>query len=146
MLKATRLLLQAFLFLTPSLAAAQSRPVVLKAATVLDGKGGIIRNTLIVVDGSKIARIGGAIPAGAIVYDLTSLTVTPGWIDTHSHIYTHFYHDRFAGDDEPPVHAMLSAAENAAATLDAGFTTIQSPGAAEDKDLREGIARGIVPG
>jgi imidazolonepropionase-like amidohydrolase len=113
---------------------------------VLDGKGQIIRNTIIVVEGSKIARVGGAVPAGASIYDLTSLTVMPGWIDTHSHIYHHFYHDRYAGSDEPPVHAMLSAADNAVATLNAGFTTIQSPGANEDKDLREAIARGIVPG
>jgi imidazolonepropionase-like amidohydrolase len=32
------------------------------------------------------------------------------------------------------------------ATLNAGFTTVQSPGAIEDKDLREAIARGLIPG
>jgi imidazolonepropionase-like amidohydrolase len=70
----------------------------------------------------------------------------PGFIDTHSHIYHHFYHDRYAGADEPPAHAMLAAVDNAIATLNAGFTTIQSPGAVEDKDLREAIARGLIPG
>jgi imidazolonepropionase-like amidohydrolase len=133
-------------FLIPLMAAAQGRPVVLKAATVLDGKGQIIRNTQIVIEGSKISRVGGAVPAGAVTYDLTGLTVMPGWIDTHSHIYHHFYRDRYAGADEPPVHAMLSAVDNAVATLNAGFTTIQSPGANEDKDLREAVARGIFPG
>jgi imidazolonepropionase-like amidohydrolase len=133
-------------FLIPLMAAAQGRPVVLKAATVLDGKGQIIRNTQIVIEGSEISRVGGAVPAGAITYDLTGLTVMPGWIDTHSHIYHHFYRDRYAGADEPPVHAMLSAVDNAVATLNAGFTTIQSPGANEDKDLREAVARGIFPG
>lgn len=136
----------ALFFLAPVLVLAQSRSVVLKAATVLDGKGQIIRNTTIVVEGSKIVRLGGAVPAGAITYDLTGLTAMPGWIDTHSHIYHHFYRDRYAGADEPPVHAMLSAVDNAVATLNAGFTTIQSPGANEDKDLREAVARGIVPG
>jgi imidazolonepropionase-like amidohydrolase len=144
--KLIRFPLHALLLLIPALVAAQSRPVVLKAATVLDGKGQIIRNTIIVVEGSKIVRIGGAVPAGAVTYDLTGLTVTPGWIDTHAHIYHHFFRDRLAGSDEPPLHAMLSAADNAVATLNAGFTTIQSPGAAEDKDLREAIARGIIPG
>jgi imidazolonepropionase-like amidohydrolase len=144
--KIIRLLCSALLLLTPTLIAAQSRPVVLKAATVLDGKGQTIRDTIIVVEGSKIVRVGGAVPAGASTYDLTSLTVMPGWIDTHSHIYHHFYHDRYAGSDEPPVHAMLSAVDNAVATLNAGFTTIQSPGANEDKDLREAIARGLIPG
>jgi imidazolonepropionase-like amidohydrolase len=133
-------------FLVPLMTAAQGRPVVLKAATVLDGKGQIMRNTQIVIEGSKISRVGGAVPAGAITYDLAGLTVMPGWIDTHSHIYHHFYRDRYAGADEPPVHAMLSAMDNAVATLNAGFTTIQSPGANEDKDLREAIARGLIPG
>jgi imidazolonepropionase-like amidohydrolase len=144
--KIIRLLCSALLCLAPALAAAQSRPLVLKAATVLDGKGQTIRNTIIVVEGSKIVRVGGSVPAGASTYDLSSLTVMPGWIDTHSHIYHHFYHDRYAGSDEPPVHAMLSAVDNAVATLNAGFTTIQSPGANEDKDLREAIARGLIPG
>src|SRR5580693_5212334 len=127
-------------------AAAQERPIVLKAATILDGKGQILRNTIIVVEAGKIARIGGEAPSGAINYDLTSLTVTPGWIDTHAHIFWHFDNGRLAGKEEPPVRAMLHAAENAILTLNAGFTTIQSPGSPEDKDLREAIARGIVPG
>ena len=128
------------------LASGQERPIVLKAATVLDGKGQILRNTIIVVEAGKIVSIGGDTPAGAIVYDLSSLTVTPGWIDTHAHIFWHFDNGRLAGKDEPPVRAMLHAVDNAILTLNAGFTTIQSPGSAEDKDLREAIVRGIIPG
>jgi imidazolonepropionase-like amidohydrolase len=138
-----------FLLATPlltQLAAGQQRPIVLRVATALDGKGQILRNTIIVVEGGKIARIGGGAPAGAITYDLTSLTVTPGWIDTHAHIFWHFDNGRLAGKDEPPVRAMLHAADNAILTLNAGFTTIQSPGSPEDKDLREAIARGTIPG
>ena len=125
---------------------AQERPVVLKAATIFDGKGQILRNTIIVVEGGKIARIGGDAPAGAVTYDLKSLTVTPGWIDTHAHIFWHFDNGRLAGKDESPVRAMLHAADNAILTLNAGFTTIQSPGSPEDKELRETIFRGIIPG
>lgn len=124
----------------------QERPIVLKAATVLDGRGQILHNTIIVVEGGKIARIGGEAPVGAITYDLSALTVTPGWIDTHAHIFWHFDNGRLAGKDEPPIRAMLHAADNAILTLNAGFTTIQSPGSPEDKDLRDAIARGIIPG
>ncbi len=127
-------------------APSQERPIVLKATMVLDGKGQVLHNTTIVVEGGKIARIGGESPAGAISYDLTRLTVTPGWIDTHSHIFWHFDNGRLAGKDEPRVRAMLHAADNAILTLHAGFTTIQSPGSPEDKDLRDAIARGIIPG
>jgi imidazolonepropionase-like amidohydrolase len=149
MLRHMRFVLAVFLFsisLLTKLATAQERPIVLKTATILDGRGQNLHNTIIVVEGGKIARIGGDAPAGAITYDLTSLTVTPGWIDTHAHIFWHFDNGRLAGKDEPPVRAMLHAADNAILTPNAGFTTIQSPGSPEDKDLREAIARGITPG
>ena len=126
---------------------AQERPIVLKASTVFDGKGQTLHNTIIVIEGSKIARIGGAAPAGAVIYDLSAFTVSPGWIDTHSHLSYHFdKNNRLAGTDEPFSQGLLSIAENAVRTLNAGFTTVQSPGAAVDKDLREAIARGILPG
>lgn len=125
---------------------AQERPIIIKAATVLDGKGQVLHNAMLVVEGGKIARIGGDAPVGAITYDLASLTVTPGWIDTHAHIFWHFDNGRLAGKDEPPIRAMLHATDNAILTLNAGFTTIQSPGSPEDKDLRNAIARGIIPG
>jgi imidazolonepropionase-like amidohydrolase len=131
----------------PSLVLAQHSVIAIKAPTVIDGKGKVIRNTVIVVEGSKISRIGGAVPLGAVVYDLAGLTVSPGWIDTHSHILYHFDNEnRMSGLDEPPVEAMLRGVDNAVLTINAGFTTIQSPGMPADKDLREAIARGIIPG
>jgi imidazolonepropionase-like amidohydrolase len=138
------------LFLLPIAVAtllAQERPVVLKTSTVYDGRGKTLHNTIIVVQGSKIVRIGGTAPADAITYDLTMLTVTPGWIDTHAHIVNHFdNNNRLAGGDEPVLQSAWHIAENVVATLNAGFTTIQSPGAIQDKDLRDAIARGLIPG
>src|SRR5580658_646553 len=126
---------------------AQERPIALKVSTAYDGKGKILRNTTIVIEGSKILRIGGAVPANAAVYDLTALTVSPGWIDTHSHIGYHFGDDgRNGGRGETPAHSMLRGVDNAIVTLNAGFTTIQSPGQATGKELRDSIARGIIPG
>jgi len=125
---------------------AQEKPVVLVADTVIDGSGKVLHHTSIVVEGKTIKSIGGAIPPNADVYNLGSLTVTPGMIDTHAHILWHFDNGRLAGKDEPPLQAMLHAVDNAVVTLDAGFTTIQSPGSPEDKYLRDAIARGILPG
>jgi imidazolonepropionase-like amidohydrolase len=133
--------------LSASVIFAAERPIVLKTSTLIDGKGQTLHNMIIVIEGSKIARIGGAAPADAVIYDLSAFTVSPGWIDTHSHLSYHFDRkDRLAGSDEPAAQGLLSIADNAVRTLNAGFTTVQSPGAMIDKDLREAIARGILPG
>jgi imidazolonepropionase-like amidohydrolase len=132
--------------LLPSFALPEERPIVLRAGTLVDGKGHISRNTSLVVLGSKIVGVGLDAPKDAIPYDLSALTVTPGWIDTHSHVMWHFVDGRLAGPEEPPAQAILHAADNALLTLAAGFTTIQSPGSPEDRFLRDAIARGILPG
>ena len=72
--------------------------------------------------------------------------MTPGWIDTHAHLMWHFVNGRLAQGGEPPEQAILYGAENGVLTLNAGFTTIQSPGSPEDKFLRDAVARGILPG
>ena len=121
--------------------------ITIRAGTLLDGKGGLVRNTTLVIEGSRIVRVDPSIKTAT--YDLSKLTVLPGWIDTHTHVATHF--DRETGraekgKNETPRQAMLSAAENAYVTLMAGFTTIQSPGLEIDKDLRDWIATGPLPG
>ena len=135
-----------YLFQGVHVARAQEKPIAIVAGTIIDGAGKVLHNQAIVVQGSKIMSIGGQIPAGASVYNLGTLTVTPGLIDTHAHIMWHFDNGRLAGKDEQPLQAMLHAVDNAVVTLNAGFTTIQSPGAPEDKYLRDAIARGIIPG
>lgn len=47
---------------------------------------------------------------------------------------------------EPAADAELAIMHNAWATLEAGFTTVQSVGAPGDKDLRDAINRGEIPG
>jgi imidazolonepropionase-like amidohydrolase len=126
----------------------QTRPVVIRASTVLDGKGSILRDVALVIEGTKIVRIDPN--ASEATYDLRGLTVMPGWIDTHTHLAAHF--DRATGKvhsakaGETPPQATLYAMENAYRTFMAGFTTVQSPGAELDKDLRDWIAEGRIPG
>ncbi len=125
---------------------AQERPIVVRAATLIDGKGGVMRNMNIVVQGSRITRIDGS--AQTATYDLKGLTVMPGWIDTHVHMDAHFdpngkSHSAASAKNETPQQSMLYAVENAYNVLMAGFTTAQSVGAPLDRDLRDAIARGI---
>jgi imidazolonepropionase-like amidohydrolase len=124
---------------------AQTPTIRIHAATVIDGAGKTLRNATVVVQGSKITRIDTG-NANA-TYDLGQLTVMPGMIDVHSHVAWHFDKDgRYAARPGSPAHEILYSAENAYVTLLAGFTTIQSPGSPSDVDLREAIARGVLPG
>jgi len=128
--------------------AGEPAPLTLRAGTLLDGKGGVHTGVNLVVRGSKVESIGG--PAQGASYDLSRLTLLPGGIDTHVHIGSHFDRDGRAHNDasgrEPLEQAMLHAVENAHATLMAGITTVQSLGARSDRDLRDWIARGTIPG
>lgn len=127
--------------------AAQEPPIVLKASAVLDGRGKTLHNTIVVVEGGKIARVGGSAPKGAVTYDLTQLTVLPGWIDAHVHPTWHFdASGRLAGENEPKELTALAGAANSWKMLAAGFTTVQSLGSPLDKDLRDAIDRRGLPG
>jgi imidazolonepropionase-like amidohydrolase len=125
-----------------------AQPITIHADRIVDGKGNVIPGGTIVVTGDKITRVDKT-PAGTPTYDLKGYTLLPGLIDAHSHLTWYFnrqgrYHTR--GDGDTPVEEMLSTAGNAYSTLMAGFTTIQSPGSPEDKDLRDWIALGQIPG
>jgi len=125
----------------------QSAPLVLKVSTLLDGRGNVLHNTSITVQDGKITSVGDG-ASGAATYDLTGLTVMPGWIDTHVHIDWHFGPDGTITSQrgETPERAMLEIAGNAWKTLQAGFTTVQAVGSMRDKPLRDAINGGQVPG
>ena len=131
---------------TPS--SSQSPPakrIVIRADTLFDGKGNVIKNTRIVVEGGKIVAIDpNAVP---VDYDLRGLTVLPGWIDAHAHITWSFGKDgKNVGAGETTQEAAYRSAANAWATLMAGFTTIQSVGSPTDLPLRDALARGALAG
>ncbi len=129
--------------------ASNAGPITIHADRIVDGRGNIIPGGTIVVQNGKITRVDKT-PTGTPTYDLKGMTLMPGMIDAHSHLTWYFnrqgrYHAR-GTDNDTPVQSMLATAGNAYATLMAGFTTIQSPGSPEDKDLREWIQMGQIPG
>lgn len=147
--------------------------ITIAASNVFDGKGGVMQNRRIVIEGSKIVAIEplavGPTPAnqagmghpssghpsselsaaqsGPVDYDLRGLTVMPGWIDAHVHITWIFGSDgKNAGTSGTTQEDAYRAASNAWVTLMAGFTTVQSVGAPNDVPLRDAIASGEIPG
>jgi imidazolonepropionase-like amidohydrolase len=131
--------------LTTYCASAQEQPILLKVSTLLDGKGGVRHNISIAVEGGKILKIEPS--TRGVTLDLTGLTVMPGLIDTHVHLGSHFGPDgKLATREDSQASAMGYAMENAYADLMAGITTLQSVGSPIDRDVRDAINRGVLPG
>jgi imidazolonepropionase-like amidohydrolase len=128
----------------------------LRFGRLVDGKGAVLEDAVVVVEGERITRVGhgeAAIPPGARVIDLKRFTGIPGMIDVHTHMT--FYWDRAPGTRPwsqletlgAPVTVFL-AQENARKTLETGVTTVRDLGSWEYTDLalRELIQRGAMVG
>ncbi len=130
---------------------AAPQQITLRAGSLIDGRGGVQNDVLVVIEGGRIARIEPAAGRKGD-YDLPDMTLLPGLIDTHVHIDSHFTAEgRIANPLEPEPVAELYAYENLYRDLMGGFTTVQglhslSIGSPSDKPLRDAINRGVIPG
>ena len=120
--------------------------IVIAVSTLLDGRGNIARDTRIVVDNGRIVRIDPK--AEPVSIDLRGFTVMPGFIDTHVHMSWTFTKDTNVIDQKQTnlEWASLQMAGNAWKDLRAGFTTVQSVGSDSERDLRDAVDRGDIPG
>ena len=121
---------------------------VISAARILTGRGQVLENRDLVVRDGRIAAI---VPLGAgegdRIYNLSALTVLPGYIDTHVHIGNHFDDDGKVHRARSDIgHMTLHSVENAYLTLMNGITTMQSLGSPLDAELKSWIDRGQIPG
>ena len=124
---------------------AQNKRVVIQVGRMLDGRGHVLKNTRIVIEGSKIVRVDPK--ATPVDYDLRKFTVMPGWIDSHVHITWRFGPDgKNAGQAGISSSINKESEANALVTLMAGFTTVQSLGSPADILLRDAIAKGTLRG
>jgi imidazolonepropionase-like amidohydrolase len=132
---------------------------VLKAARLFDGKSkALITNGVVIVQGTTITDAGSnlPIPAGAQVIDLGDATLSPGFMDAHTHVtfdFTGNFNERRLKLMELNVSELaFMAIPNARATVEAGFTTVRDLGSRfgsrdfVDVGLRNAIAKGIIVG
>ncbi|WP_333608690.1 Xaa-Pro dipeptidase [Arsukibacterium sp.] len=80
--------------------------------------------------------------------DLSGYTLLPGLIDMHVHLTANPAAHGYRRLQQTPIRQALFGVTAAAATLDAGFTTVRNLGAAgyADVELREAINAGELPG
>ena len=124
--------------------AAQSPPLAVVGARLIDGNGGaVLPNATAVVRDGRIVAVGPAaevpVPRGARILPGRGLTLMPGLADLHTHL---------PGGWDGDAVDFLGYRRTLGALLYAGVTTVLDPGdvTAYVKQLRSEIAAGRLPG
>ena len=140
--------------------AADQTTIVLKAARMFDGKSkALVQNAVVIVQGDKIDDVGSNLPVpdGTPVIDLGDATLSPGFMDAHTHLTLDFSGDynlrRLHELDLNVSEQAIKATAYARATVEAGFTTVRDLGSRfvgsrefVDVALRNSINKGVIVG
>src|SRR6266699_3063849 len=141
-------------------ASAADQMIALKAERMFDGKSKtLVQHGVIIVQGDKIVDVGSnlAVPGGAKVIDLGDATLSPGFIDAHTHLTLDYSGDynlrRLHELDLNVSEQAIRATTFARATVEAGFTTVRDLGSRfvgsrefVDVALRNSINKGVIVG
>src|SRR5438034_4150454 len=139
---------------------AADQTIALKAARMFDGKSNaLIQNGVVIVQGDKIVDAGSnlQIPSGVEVIDLGEATLSPGFMDAHTHLTADFsgnYNERRLQQLDLNVSEQaIRATAFARATVESGFTTVRDLGSRfiashefVDVALRNSINKGVIVG
>ncbi|HKB45979.1 MAG TPA: amidohydrolase family protein [Chitinophagaceae bacterium] len=145
-----------FLFVTLFCAAQQKdNYILLKPDRVFDGES-FHEGWVVLVKNNIIEQAGPVsfkLPPGSQIIELKGMTLLPGLIEGHSHLFLHPYNETSWDDQvlkESRAERTARAVNHAKATLMAGFTTIRDLGTEgamyDDVGLKIAIEKGIIPG
>ena len=142
----------------PAVEQAGKNPILLVPARVFDGlDGNTHEGWAVLVTGQKITAVGPAadlaVPANALRINLPDMTLLPGLMDIHSHIFLHPYNETLWNDQvlkEPLAYRTVAAVNHVKSTLLAGFTLLRDLGTEgaglADLSLKRTIEEGMIPG
>jgi len=149
------LLTLAVLLAVGAASGADTPPVAIKAARLLDVKSGrYVDRPVVVVRAGLVEGVGTALPAGARVIDLGDRTILPGLIDTHTHILLQGDATQAEYEEqilkEYPAHRVARAVRAMKIALEHGFTgmrDLETEGASyDDVALRDAVNEGVILG
>jgi imidazolonepropionase-like amidohydrolase len=132
---------------------AGSPAIVLHAARLLQvDTGALLQPGEVLVVGERIEAVGTTVdhPQGAKIIDLGEVTLLPGLIDAHVHLFLHPGAEDLQTVQESVPWRTLIAAQAAKADLLAGFTAERDMGTegagSADTAVRNAINQGLIPG
>ena len=139
---------------TPAQQHAGDHPAtVLHASRLLDlDAGRIVSPGEVLIEGERIVAAGSSVghPAGTQVIDLGDVTLMPGLIDAHVHLFLHPGAEDLQTVKEFVPQRTIMAALAARADLMAGFTAERDMGTegagSADTAVRDAINEGLIPG
>ncbi|MBI5856798.1 MAG: amidohydrolase family protein [Sphingobacteriales bacterium] len=129
--------------------------ILLKPDRVFDGEQ-MQTGWVVLLKNNKIEEAGSMsfkLPADTKIIELKGMTLLPGLIEGHSHLFLHPYNETSWDDQvlkESRAERTARAVNHANATLMAGFTTVRDLGTEgamyDDVGLKKAIEKGVVPG
>lgn len=129
--------------------------ILLKPDRVFDGET-MQTGWVVLVKNNRIEQTGSMmfkLPAGTEIIELKGMTLLPGLIEGHSHLFLHPYNETSWDDQvlkESRAERTARAVNHAKATLMAGFTTVRDLGTEgamyDDVGLKKAIDKNVIPG
>jgi len=116
---------------------------VVRGGKVFGGDGGLPREADVVFAGDRIVEVGAGLD-GDLEVDATGMTLLPGLFDCHVHV-TSSGVDLMNWLERPFSYQFYQAAENLAATLRCGITTVRDAGGA-DLGIRQALEDELIVG
>lgn len=116
---------------------------------LIDGKGACAEKAIVEIQGERITRVEtglerGVKPEGFL--DLGNMTIMPGLIDSHVHLWGDLTMDFARELLAPPEMKLLRAAQDLRRCLDAGYTSIRDMASRHGSFLRDAVKEGTIEG